>query len=99
MGAFRCLLSSQDVEVGGKRTRHQLLRDGDRVVLARRAKFTLRIPNRKTSSARLDLSDSTRMPNDVRRVIMFKQTAMIGRGANCHVTCNGAARDLVLWNQ
>ncbi len=93
------LLSGHDVEVGGRPTRHQLLHDGDRVVLARRAKFTLRIPDRKSATARLDLSDSTRVPNDVRRVILFRQTAMIGRGANCHVTCHAAQRDLILFER
>jgi hypothetical protein len=93
------LFSPHEVEVAGRRTRQQLLRDGDRVVLARRAKFTLRIPNRKSPSARMDISDSTKMPNDVRRVILFKDTAMIGRGPNCHITCHGAQRELVLFER
>lgn len=93
------LMSPHEVEVGGRRTRHQLLRDGDRVVLARRAKFTFRLPNRKSPSACLDISDSTRMPNDVRRVVLYKDTAMIGRGPACHVTCHAAKQDLVLYER
>ena len=93
------LLSPHEVEVAGKRTRHQLLRDGDRVVMARRAKFTFRVPNRKSPSAKMDISDSTKMPNDVRRVVLFKDTAMIGRGANCHINCHTTQRDLVLFER
>ncbi len=93
------IISPHDVEVAGRPTRQHLLRDGDRVVLARRAKFTVRVPNRKSPSVRLDISDSTKMPHDVRRVVLFKQTAMIGRGSNCHVTCRSAARDLVLFER
>jgi hypothetical protein len=93
------LMGPNEVEVAGRRTRQQLLRDGDRVVLARRAKFTLRIPNRRSPSARVDLSDSTKLPNDVRRVVLFKQTAMIGRGSDCHITCHAARSNLVLFER
>ncbi|HRX85619.1 MAG TPA: hypothetical protein P5572_11430 [Phycisphaerae bacterium] len=93
------LLSPHDAEVAGRRVRQQLLHDGDRVVLARRAKFTLNLPNRRTSSARLVLSDSTKMPHDVRCVVLFKQAAMIGRGPDCHVTCHSARVKLVLFER
>jgi len=93
------LLGAHEAEVAGRRTRQQLLRDGDRVILARRAKFTLRLPNRRSPSARVDLSDSTKMPHDVRRVVLFKNTAMIGRGADCHITCHAARGSLVLFER
>lgn len=90
------LISPNEVEVAGRRTRHQLLKDGDRMVFARRAKITLHVPNRKSPSAALDLSDSTKMPNDVRRIVLMKDTAMIGRGPGCHIACNSAHQTLVL---
>ncbi len=93
------VMSPHDLEVGGMRTRQQLLKEGDRVVLARRAKFTMRMPNRMSPSARMDISESTKMPNDVRRVILFKETAMIGRGSKCHITCRSAQHDLVLFER
>lgn len=93
------LLSPNEVEVAGRSARQQLLRDGDRIVLARRAKLTLHLPNRRSPSARIDLSDSTRMAHDVRRVVLFKQTAMIGRGSDCHVTCHSARTNLVLFER
>ena len=93
------LFSGHEVEIGHRRTRQQLLKDGDRMVLGRRAKFTFRTPNRKSATATLDVSDSTKMPNDVRRVVLFRQTAMIGRGPSCHIPCTSAQRDLVLFER
>lgn len=93
------LFSSHNVEIGGRPSRQQLLRDGDRVVLARRAKFTFRLPNPKTASARLDLSDSTRTPQDVRTVVLFRQAVMFGASAHCHVSCSNVRRDWVLFER
>ncbi|NOX59683.1 MAG: hypothetical protein GXP29_12625 [Planctomycetes bacterium] len=93
------LISPHEVEIGGHRSRQQLLRDSDRIALARRAKFTFRIPNRRSSSARLDISDSSKMPNDVRCVILMKETVMMGRGGQCHITCQSANENLVLFER
>ncbi|MCP4247719.1 MAG: hypothetical protein GY778_11780 [bacterium] len=93
------LFASREVEVGGRRTRQQLLRDGERVVLGRRAKFAFRLPSRKSSSALLEMSDSTRLPNDVRRVILLRETAMIGFGRSVHVSCSSANGELLLFER
>ena len=39
------------------------------------------------------------MPNDVRRVILFRGTAMIGHGKSAHINCNTAERDLVMFER
>lgn len=93
------LFSDRPVEVAGKPTKHQLLRDGDRVVLGRRAKFTFRMPSRRSASAVLDLSESTRMPRDVRRVILLDRHATIGSGATAHVICRHAQPPLLLFER
>ncbi len=93
------LFSGKDVEVAGKKTRHQLLRNGDRIVLGRKAKFTFRLPSRKSPSALLDLSDTTKMPNDVRRVVMFHRHATVGRSPADHVWCQHAGAPLVLFER
>lgn len=91
--------SPHDIEVAGRPTRQKLLRDGDRVVLSRRAKFTFCVPSRKSASARLDLSDSTKMPHDVRKVVLFDRIALIGRGSHCHLTVPSAGGSLVLYQR
>lgn len=93
------LFSDKGVEVAGKKTKHQLLRDGDRIVLGRKAKMTFRLPSRKSPTAVLDLSDTTKMPNDVRRVIMFHQQAIVGSGSNAHVRCQHAGTPIVLFER
>ena len=93
------LFGPHEVEVSGKRTGHQLLQNGDRVVLGRKAKFTFRLPNRKSPSATLDLSDTSKLPNDVRRVVLFTRNAMIGYGKGFHIQCQMARNPLVLFER
>lgn len=93
------VMSGHDLEVGGHRTKHQLLRDGDRVVLGRKAKFTFRLPSRTSASATLDLSDTTKMPNDVRRVVLFDKHATIGAGPGAHIGCRHAHPPLVMYER
>jgi len=93
------LFALKEVEVGGRKTQHQLLRDGDRIVLGKKAKFTFRLPSRKSPSAVLELSDTTKMPNDVRRVVLFDQHATVGNGPNAHIMCRHAGTPLVLFER
>ncbi len=93
------LFASKEAEVGGRRVQHQLLRDGDRVMLGKKAKFTFRVPSRKSPSAVLELSDTTKMPNDVRRVVLFHQHATLGNGPTAHIHCRHAALPLVLYGR
>lgn len=93
------LFSGRDLEVDGRRTRHHLLRPGNRVVLSRNAKFTFRMPHRQSPSGIIELSSSTKMPHDIRRVVLFAGTAVIGFGPTAHIACNGASRDLLMFER
>jgi len=93
------LISSKEVEVGGCKTQHHLLRDGDRIVLGQRAKFTFRIPTRKSSTAVLDLSDTTKLPNDVRRVVLLRHHATMADTPGAHIRCRHAGLPLVLFER
>ncbi len=93
------LFTDKEVEVAGHRTPHQLLQSGDRIVLGRKAKMTFRMPSRKSPSAVLDLSDTTKMPNDVRRVVLFHQHAALGAGPSAHIRCRHAGPSLVLFER
>ncbi|MCH7597019.1 MAG: FHA domain-containing protein [Planctomycetes bacterium] len=93
------LFSARDVEVGGRRTQHELLKDGDRVVLGRKAKFTFRLPSRQSSTALLELSDTTKMANDVRRIVLFNHHAIVGSGRGAHIFCRHAGPTLVLFER
>lgn len=93
------VMGARDIEIDGRKAHRALLRDGDRVVLGKKAKFTFRLPSRKSGSALLELSDTTKMPNDVRRVVLFNQTAMIGQSNNVHVYCRHAGPTLLLFER
>jgi len=93
------LISGKAVDVGGCRTQHHLLRDGDRIVLGQRAKFTFRMPTRKSSSAVLDLSDTTKLPNDVRRVVLLRHHATLANTPSAHICCRHAGTPLVLFER
>jgi hypothetical protein len=93
------LFAAREVEVAGRPTTQHLLRDGDRVVLGRNGKLTFRLPTRQSLTAVLDLSDTTKMPNDVRRVLLFHQHALIGNSPGAHVFCRHAGAALVLFER
>ena len=93
------LFSGKEVEVAGRPTRHQLLQDGNRIVLAKNARFSFRIPHRHSASGVLDLSGSTKMPNAVRRVVLFRHTIMIGAGKAAHINCRSTAPNLLLYER
>jgi hypothetical protein len=93
------LLAAKDVEVSGRSGRQHLLRDGDRVVLGRQGKFTFRVPSRRSATAVLDLSDTTKMPADVRRVVLMRHHATIGSGPGAHISCRHAGVPLVLFER
>ncbi len=91
--------ATREIDVGGQRIMHTLLRDGDRVVLGKKAKFTFRVPSRRSATAVLELSDTTKMPNDVRRVVLLQHAATIGCGPNAHIPCRQAGVPLVLFER
>lgn len=93
------LLAARDVEVGGQMTRHRLLRDGDRLVLGRKAKMTFHLPSRCSATAVLALSDTTKMQQDVRRVVLLNGHATIGNGPTSHIQCRHATGQLVLFER
>ncbi|MFQ5463484.1 MAG: hypothetical protein ACE5E5_12785 [Phycisphaerae bacterium] len=93
------LFAAKDVEVDGKQYRQKLLRDGDRITLGTRAKFTFRLPSRQSATATIDLSDTTKMPQDVRRVLVFDRHATIGQGGSAHILCRHASPALVLFEK
>jgi hypothetical protein len=93
------IFSAKELEIGGERRQHALLRDGDRVVLGKKAKFTFRLPSRKSSTAILELSDTTKAPNDVRRIVLLHQHAILSNSPSAHVFCRHAGSPLILFER
>jgi hypothetical protein len=76
-----------------------LLHDGDKIILGRRARFVFQLPSRKCSSAVLDLVGSARMPNDVRRVILFDRLLTVGPAPQSHIVVPAASAPVVLFER
>ncbi|MCH8968953.1 MAG: FHA domain-containing protein [Planctomycetes bacterium] len=93
------LFANREVYIGGKPVQQKLLQSGDKIILGKRSKLTFNLPSRKSTSAVLDLSGSGKLPNDVKRVILFDRLATVGRKSNAHIVVTTASEDLVLYER
>ncbi len=93
------LFANREVNIGGKPVQQKLLQNGDKIILGKRSKLTFNLPSRKSTSAVLDLSGSGKLPNDVKRIILFDRLATVGRKSNAHIVVTTAAEDLVLYER
>ena len=93
------LFANREVSIGGKPVQQKLLQSGDKIILGKRSKLTVNLPSRKSTSAVLDLSGSGKLPNDVKRFILFDRLATVGRKSNAHIVVTTAAEDLVLYER
>ncbi len=93
------IFANREVNIGGKPVQQKLLQSGDKIILGKRSKLTFNLPSRKSTSAVLDLSGSGKLPNDVKRIILFDRLATVGRKSNAHIVVPTAAEDLVLYER
>ena len=93
------ILPHRDVLVDGERTSHRLLFDKNRITLGKLARITYRLPNPRSSTAVLSLSDSVRMSHGVRDILLFSQLAVLGPGRHCHVKLPRVKDNLILYAQ
>ncbi len=79
------LMANGPTQVNRRDVSRVLLRDGDRINLGGNGKMIFRRPSDRSESAVLMLADSNRAPQDVDRVILFKDTCLIGPDPSCHI--------------
>ncbi|MCG3128398.1 MAG: hypothetical protein CHACPFDD_03286 [Phycisphaerae bacterium] len=82
--------------VNGRRATRVLLRDGDRITLGS-AKLTFRKPSERSETAVLTFGDRYRLPQDVDRVVLLRDTCLIGPDASCHIRTREGDSRLVLF--
>ncbi len=78
------LMAEGPTEVNRRRVTRTLLRDGDRIVMGN-GKMVFRRSSDRSGSAVLVLSDRTRAPQDVDRVVLMADTCLIGPDPSCHI--------------
>ncbi len=93
------IFARREVSIDGRAVRHKLLQHDDKLVLGTRARLTFKLPSRKSTSAILDLSGSCKLPNDVKRVVLFDRFATLGRRSNAHVVVPSASEDVLLYER
>jgi hypothetical protein len=87
--------SHEPVMVNDKPTTGRLLNHGDKIQLGPRCRLTFRRPSAASGTAMLDLS-GTRLPRDVRQIVLLDREIVIGPGAATHVRCDDLAAPAVL---
>lgn len=79
--------------VNGRDVTRTLLHDGDRIVFGTTGKVTFRRPSVRSETAVLVLGDRCRMAQDVSRVVLFRETCLVGPSGGAHLeTREGDAR-------
>ncbi|MBK8915209.1 MAG: hypothetical protein IPM64_11535 [Phycisphaerales bacterium] len=76
-----------------------LLRDGDRVTMGSRGRFTFHKPSSRSESAVLRLADRCRLSHDVGQVILFSGTFMIGPHIGAHVQTRDSESRVVVFER
>jgi hypothetical protein len=87
------------VSVNHQSVARALLRDGDHVRLGGHAKFTFQKPSQRSGSAVLQLHHRCRLPHDVSAVVLFRDTALVGPQAGCHVRTREGTNQAVVFTQ
>jgi hypothetical protein len=85
--------------VNQRRMTRTLLRDGDRVLLGARAKFVFSKPSAKSATAVLRLSHSSRLPQDVSEVVLFRDTCLIGPRPSCHIRTREGENEVIVFDR
>jgi hypothetical protein len=90
------LSSGSPVSVNGRATTRTLLGNGDKIALSPRVRLRFGLPHAASTSAVLDLA-GTRLPSgDVRRVILFDKSLVIGPGPSAHIPADQLTEPVVL---
>lgn len=82
--------------VNHKAVTRVLLRDGDRIKFAERARFVFRRPSRRSVTAVLSAGSHQRLANDVSEIVLLADTCLIGPNGRAHLQTPGCATRLVL---
>jgi tetratricopeptide (TPR) repeat protein len=78
---------------------HTLLRDGDRITLGSKMRMVFHKPSAKSDTAVLRLSHRCRLPQDVRDIVLFQETCLVGQSLTCHLRTTEGDGQLVLFER
>ena len=86
-----------DLAVNERRCQEKSLTDGDSVRVGKRCRFKFRRPTADVPSAVLELS-GTRLPRpDIRSIVLFDETLVVGPGQSSHLMARNLDQPLILF--
>jgi hypothetical protein len=97
-GRYRLLAeNNEEVAVNERRCQEKSLADGDSVRIGKRCRFKFRRPTADVPSAVLELSGTRLSRPDIRSVVLFDETLVIGPGQSSHLTAGNLEQPLILF--
>ena len=97
-GLYR--LSADDVDevsVNDRRCQEKSLADGDSIRVGRRCRFRFRCPTSDVPTAVLELNGTRMSRPDIRSVVLFDETLVVGPGQSSHLIARNLDQPLILF--
>ena len=88
---------ADDLAVNERRCQEKFLADGDSIRVGKRCRFKFRHPTMDVPSAVVELS-GTRLPRpDIRSIVLFDETLVVGPGQSSHLMARNLDQPLILF--
>lgn len=98
----RCRITAfetSDVAVNDRPCQEKVLADGDSVRVGKRCRFRFRRPTPDVPSAVLELSGTRLTRPDIRSIVLFDETVIVGPGPSSHIVARDLDQPLILFVQ
>ncbi len=89
--------NNEEVVVNERRCQERSLSDGDSVRVGKRCRFKFRRPTSDVPSAVLELTGTRLSRPDIRSVVLFDETLVIGPGQSSHLMARNLEQPLILF--
>ena len=89
--------NNEEVVVNERRCQERSLSDGDSVRVGKRCRFKFRRPTADVPSAVLELTGTRLSRPDIRSVVLFDETLVIGPGQSSHLMARNLEQPLILF--
>jgi hypothetical protein len=88
---------ASDVAVNERASQEKTLSDGDIVQVGKRCRFRFRCPTAAVPTAVLELSGTRLSRPDIRSVVLFDETLIVGAGPSSHLVTRDLDQPLILF--
>ncbi len=89
--------NADDLAVNERRCQEKLLADGDSIRVGKRCRFRFRCPTVDVPSAVLELNGTRFARPDIRSIVLFDETLVVGSGQSSHLMARNLDQPLILF--